>query len=376
MPDTKKRIASIDSFRCLAAILVVAAHSVIVGYHLPYLEIILNDPGLSFGYWNLGAPLFRGHMGVWIFFCISGYTMSLVTHHDITCGVWNPSKSNGAARFWKYFINKRLLRIYPLFAVHIVFCNLFLQKAPFADNLISLLMLSNISQAHITFPSTVMWSLVVEIQFYLIFPFIFHYCYMNKKKIGMLCLAVSPALFLSQYIFWNPNSSGLLFVAANNLPAYIFYFLFGMLLFESRKDVITLFKTKLRKIMLILCIIALLFFDTGRSLTGPVNLILLIMTAIVCMVCMIISSEWFDRKENTHNIFIAIVSYLGRASYSIYLFHGFAIYGIDVSYLPFSPSLIGGIKIVCGCALGCVAYHMIEKPLLHAIQSIKRQKPC
>ncbi|MDR3423610.1 MAG: acyltransferase [Alphaproteobacteria bacterium] len=369
---THKRYAYIDVFRCIAVLLVVAAHTFVIGYIPPTITTIFDQSRFSFGFFNIGAPLFRGHLGVWIFFCLSGVTMAMIAHSDVAKNGTDlhdrGSFKNFASLFWK----KRLLRIYPLFLLHLILCN-FLVRAGIKVNLLSMLMLSNLFSSHITALSSVMWSLVVEIQFYALFPFIFRFIDGRRRRLALLLLVTAPSLLLLKAIFWNPVPHTFLFIMANNVPGFIFFFLFGIGAYEFREKISDIWRSKYIKIGGISLLAVCLFWNTSRVLISTENLVFLVATSLIAILVMGGMRLFIDNAFRAGNPLVGVAAFLGRASYSIYLFHGFAVFELEHMLESFHHILIGAmIKMICGVAFGCAVYLLVEKPLLQIKDGIIR----
>jgi exopolysaccharide production protein ExoZ len=62
---------------------------------------------------------------------------------------------------------------------------------------------------------------------------------------------------------------------------------------------------------------------------------------------------------------VPVLTYLGGASYSIYLWHTFAVSVVVKAgeMLGMSPVMITFTSVISGVILGCIAYEMIEKPM-------------
>src|SRR5688572_5325775 len=172
-------IRSLDGIRALAVFLVILFH-----WKLPLLH-------LEFG-WS----------GVSIFFVLSGY---LITRILIN------SKQTTLGHYLKVFYVKRTLRIFPLYYGYLIAFGLFLVLVKvfslpgFTRDILSiksefLLLLTytyNFSQLlhllgeHVQRGSMFighLWSLSVEEQFYLIFPFVVYFC--STKSLRYILLAI------------------------------------------------------------------------------------------------------------------------------------------------------------------------------------------
>ena len=368
----RSRLGYIDVFRCVAAVPVVAVHSAVLEFDAPFIRTIFDDAAFAFGPFDLGAPLFRGHLGVWVFYCISGLTMAMIARQVVeTDGIdladWRQFK-----RFYTAFLTKRLLRIYPLFVFHVIALNA-LAPAPLKINAIVLSMLANFSADTITVLSGVTWSLVIEVQFYLIFPFIYRFVRGRPYRLAGLTMLSVPFLLLSPYWFTDPDQNAGYFIPANNLPGYVFFFLFGMVLFDFR-DAIARSSWILTGVP---CLFVLLFWDPGRDLVSPETCAFRILTALSLASSMMCLRAPLEHAVVNGNVLARFAAFLGRASYSIYLFHQFPRRILDrwESYCP--PMGHASAKIAAGIGFGCLIYWSFEIPVSRALHEIaaRNKKP-
>lgn len=364
-----ERDGIIDSFRALSVLVVVGVHSVVTSFTPPVIKTIFDYEKYNFLYWNIGAPLFRGHLGVEIFFCISGYVMMMVSRNDVARGLSRgaPLSLFGfAISFWM----KRFLRIYPMFFIHITLLAI-LSWHPIRNVVLSYLFATNFSPDTIVSVSHVMWSLVVEMQFYIFFPFLFWMVRGRRILLLLLFVGSFPLVQLMQYQLVGPSSPSSLFILSNNLPGYLSLFLYGMLLYEFGPILGRIWRIRAVKIPLIVIEFGLFFWNTDRSLLAPETINFLYMTVTVSALIMAMW-DFGEKGEGTGKI-IQAVSFVGRASYSIYLFH---IFGIQLAQRwfggRFGETPLAFICIIFGVLSGIVAYLILERPisiLIHARRS-------
>lgn len=179
-------VPRIDHLRFLAAAWVLLYHTTISFHPDPTWTTLATLSTLKPD--GFGLPLIlHGHMGVGLFIVLSGVTFALISH--------------GRKIIYSQFIYNRLLRIYPLylFWIFLIFNlhsenntrDLFLALFPFLD-----LRHSDMIQSLST-----LWSVVIEMQIYLLFPFLKIF-YDNKKHYALgivgLLLIIRLMVFLSQ----------------------------------------------------------------------------------------------------------------------------------------------------------------------------------
>lgn len=172
-------IPQIDGLRFIAIMSVVAFHvRAICSYHFhasPAGTTIEGDP--------VNDIFSVGHYGVSLFFTISGFILSLPFARQYLCG-------GNQVGLREYYV-RRVTRIEPPYVIHLVFlfvlCGLVLCRLPShpylyqnpawldysLKHIFSSLIYSNgfIYGTH-PYPNIVLWSLEVEVQFYLLAPFL------------------------------------------------------------------------------------------------------------------------------------------------------------------------------------------------------------
>ena len=227
----------LDGIRGIAIILVLIQHTVYRS-----LEVFKFDVG---------------KMGVFLFFTLSGYLMV---------------KTYSSYENTSLFLKKRVNRVFPLFFSYILIIALFTlswdQHFSYA-----MLFLENFHMAStqkFSFEVGHTWTLALEIQFYLLFPFLYYL--LKKKPIALYILALTlifiTAYFLNQISLWAyayPWFSGFCFIAGmiltkfsinrfiyliifslfyftDLLPPEIFYSFFALFLIQSPKNFILNFK--------------------------------------------------------------------------------------------------------------------------------------
>ncbi len=214
-PSSGKFIPFIDGLRFLAIVPVVFQHANerLVKYGtLPALGPI--EEQVSF-------LISRGTVGVFLFFAISGFVLSL------------PIAKSGKAERYGEYLKRRIYRIEPPFLFWMTCCALlllFMGKYPPIELLKHFL--ATITYSHQLFYqdysiiNPVAWSLEVEIQFYLLAPFLassyFARQNLNLRRVGLIGLIVFWIL-MQHALGWHlaPYKASLL----GHLP----HFLIGML---------------------------------------------------------------------------------------------------------------------------------------------------
>ena len=172
------RIPSLDGLRALSIFLVVSLHT---------LQRYNVDHAVGFGWY----ALFNGASGVFIFFEISGFliTSLLLQEHD----------RRGSVSLRGFYL-RRAFRILPPLYFYIgvvvvlgLFGRLVLDRH---DVVSSLFFFHNFVQNSQMWPLEHLWSISVEEQFYLVWPFLFVACLRKPGNTGRFAASVVPILIL------------------------------------------------------------------------------------------------------------------------------------------------------------------------------------
>lgn len=302
-----------------------------------------------------------GFIGVDIFFVISGYL--------ITGNIWRDlnNKSFSIAHFYL----KRIRRLFPalFFMLVVIFLAVYLSGINNEINmygrsaLSSLYYVSNIffyTQNDYFSPDLELnpllhtWSLSVEEQFYLIFPFIFIILIKAKKYTvyilsGIFLVSLllsehlvnldeSAAFFLSPFRFWQFLTGSLIAIYGHNL-----------LLINKASNFFSIIGAGL-------IALSLLFFSSYTAFPGINALIPTIGTALV-----ILGSK--STATLSHRILSSqIPSFIGKISYSVYLWHWPIIVLYKLNYNPDIEKTDKVFLFIASFIAGYISWKIIEQP--------------
>ena len=319
-----------------------------------------------------------GFLGVDLFFVLSGFliTYLLIEQFEGSAGI-------GFARFWA----RRFRRLYPALVVMVAaVCVVVWIARPgdlgqglVAEAASSLLGVSNwyaISQstnyfAATTSPFTHMWSLSIEAQFYLVWPLVALLVLRLRRgrvvlgilaglgalasTAAMAALYASGANLTRLYEGTDTHAEGLLVGAllALLLSAKASFSL-GLPRAMARR------LTSLAAVVLVVVVIgAFVVMDGGSSFLYQGGF-LLYAIAVAMLIALVIShpTRWFTRVLS-----LAAVAYVGRLSYSLYLWH----YPLVVLLTHQATGLDGAslfvVRVMATLGLSVLSYHLIEVPV-------------
>ncbi|BAZ22477.1 hypothetical protein NIES4073_33600 [Kalymmatonema gypsitolerans NIES-4073] len=344
-----KRLNLIQVYRGVAAVLVLLAHG----------DLIFNQ--------NLNQDfLFKiftfGGSGVDFFFVLSGFILFYVHKSDI-----------GHRSKLKSFLFKRFIRIYPIYWVVLTLklsASLFFSYDLDANQR----NVFEIIKAFLLFPQDreilsssflgVSWTLSFEIFFYLIFSLLIAW----KPKISVPIIIAWLIGTLGHFIgiFKIPENSLLLnFIFDQHNLDFALGFLAAYLLS----------KYKIGYGMTFISIGAFLYTLSAINYYYAITKISPVIAFGIPSTLLVIGAVSLElsRKVNVSSPLI----YIGNASYSIYLMHGFVINNITKFVFKIYPNLtenlfilniFGLIVAVIALMFGCAVYSFIEKPLVLAMK--------
>ena len=313
-----------------------------------------------------------GFLGVDIFFVISGYviTSSLTSRHI-----------NDFKEFIIGFYYRRLRRLAPALIVFVLltsFLTLLFISKPIVflrTGITSLFGLSNLYLIRITYdyfaqesllnPFNHTWSLAVEAQFYLIFPFIIWmtgYCrrkHNGSRNMLFVCIFlffISLVFFIFTYTF---NQS----VGYYLMPARLWEIISGCIVYIliNDKKNSNFSNIKIYPEFILLAMIGIMILPSSLAIITTPSIVFFTLILIISIKENTLIFRLFTNKK---------IAYLGHISYSLYLWHWGILSisrwttGIHFWSIPFQLIII--------LLLSIFSYEFIEKKIRSNIFSIKQ----
>lgn len=330
------RNKAIDSFRAISIILVTLFH----------LGRAFGAPGADNAGFAFGNALGNGWVGVGMFFVISGFCMGASTQGKFSGGF--------ELRTYLRYVLNRFLRIAPAYYVSIIFWyfiitkyNLVVKPVAGFDLVTHIFFVHNLFKETMYSVSGVYWTLAAEMQFYLLLPLLFSLLSSLTKQIVTLISTLAIALIvsaLSDNIIW-----------IFGLPSYLCLFVAGVLSYFHRERVFcTLSKYGL--IWVVISLIGIMIFSQYGVYQNRARVFEII---ISCLFVLVLAYAYVkEHNSDRESIISDILAFIGRCSFSIYL------YNYVMSLFPIENS--GAFNFISIFAItflvGILGHYIIEKP--------------
>jgi peptidoglycan/LPS O-acetylase OafA/YrhL len=315
------------------------------------------------------TPYFEyGWIGVPVFFALSGY---LITNILIN--------SRTSENYFKAFYSRRILRIFPIYFLCLILIRLFdhYYKSWGIDDLwYYVFYIQNfklaIDQWQSNFPIFFnhTWSLAVEEQFYLVFPFLVWV--MDSKKLKITCICLMFIGLLSRYIIVSelPQNQTIYYV---NTICNLDYLGGGALIaiFLNRNEMNGL--KVLLKVLTAVCLLLyfvispLVFhkplFTLSLTLAESHELNLMFMLPVILSIVLILKT--FRNKFLDVVFGNKVFIFLGKISYGLYLYHLPVFYWADHYVHWHNPLVFTGVRFALTILISYISFMVIETPFLN-----------
>jgi peptidoglycan/LPS O-acetylase OafA/YrhL len=316
-------------------------------------------------FYHLDFQIVQGGHGVMLFFVLSGF---LIT--------WLMLRENEKTRTIsiKDFFKRRILRIFPAFyiywAIAIVGLLVFAKNVPWNHAASAAFYLSNYyyafhPESNNLFSHT--WSLAIEEQFYLCFPFLFFAFRNNLNRFVKILAAIIIGAWLWRFLLVYGFEFGDAYIYCA-FDTRIDHLLVGCLLAVvlKLKKLKTFWDIMFKNALMPLLLIGLLalsiylgdvnsikYKDTIGFMIEPV-----LMALIIAQLILFSATFWWKWLE------WRTIKYLGTISYSLYLYQQLTLYLVmkELNGFPFIIQVICAVSVTILAA--SLSYYLIEKPFL------------
>lgn len=311
---------------------------------------------IFFHYFPNILPL--GYLGVDIFFVISGFLISKIIFEEYALNTFT----------FKGFYVRRAKRIIPAtliclaltsFGAFFILINTDFTK--YAESLAAtILMFPNFyfwrdggyfGSADELKPLLHLWSLGVEIQFYTLFPIVFVLLLKFTKSIKILIPSIMLVFLLSFTILIFLERLGGENPAFFLLPTRIWEFALGILaaIIFMKKSIYV--NKKISTLLLVSISLTIIIFQNREI---AISVLVTLFTSIILSL----------RYQNGNKNFVSssFVTYIGKISFSLYLYHWPIATFIRYIYVDEVEYYVMCIGIICTFVFAVLSYHFIENP--------------
>jgi peptidoglycan/LPS O-acetylase OafA/YrhL len=354
---TRAFLPAVEGMRACAAMGVVFTH-------------VAFQTGHSSGV--LGRLFGRFDLAVAVFFALSGFL--LWRGHAAAARGLRPTPPTG------HYLRSRLVRIMPayLVAVVVILC-LLPDVRPDLTVWIANLTLTQIYVPLTLSPGlTQMWSLSVEVTFYLVLPLLALMARRLPVRARMPALAAAGLVSLGWTLIPFHTPFGV--SAVNWPPAFVSWFVAGMLLAELTVTPVGWPHRLARKRILMAVIAVGAFLIAASPLAGPEGLIPGAPHQFVVKIAMgavlagaLLAPLVLDEPDTSHRILGSTTMVtLGRWSYGLFIWHLAALWMVfpiigEFAFNGHMPVVLV-LTVVFGFAIAAVSYSLIESPCRVALR--------
>ncbi len=366
---TRSFLPAVEGMRACAAMGVVVTH-------------VAFQTGHSSG---VGGRLFsRFDLAVAVFFALSGFLLWR--------GHAAAARDRGSRPRTGHYLRSRFVRIMPAYVVAVV---VILTLLPDADHASPTVWLANLTLTQIYVPLTLtggltqMWSLSVEVSFYLALPVLALLA--RRLPVGARVPAIAALAALSWAWGWAPLVAGHADSGVNPLnwpPAFFSWFAAGMLLAEWVHGGVGLPHRLARRRVPMALVAVLAYLVAASPLAGPEGLVpgtpaqFAVKTSMGALVAFaLVAPLVLDRPDTAHRLLgSAGMVTLGRWSYGLFIWHLAALAMVFpvIGTFPFTGRMaeVLVLTLLFGFAIAAVSYALVESPCREALRRWeKRHEP-
>ena len=365
---TRSFLPAVEGMRACAAIGVVITHVAFQTGHSAGVD------GRLFGRFDLAVA---------VFFALSGFL--LWRGHAAAARGLGSRPSTG------HYLRSRVVRIMPAYLVAVV---VILTLLPEADHPNLTVWLANLSLTQVYVPLTLthgltqMWSLSVEVTFYLALPILALLA--ARLPVRARVPAIAGLGVVSWFWGWIPFAAPAGLNPLNWPPAFFSWFAAGMLLAEWVHSPLGWPHRLARRRVLMAVVAAVAYLVAASPLAGPAGLVpstaaqFTVKTAMGALVAAgLVAPLVLDRPDTGHRLLGArpMVT-LGRWSYGIFIWHLAALTMVfpvigEFSFRGRMPEVLV-LTLIFAIAIAAVSYALVESPCREALrrwESRRRQRP-
>lgn len=335
-------VKGFDSLRAISIILVIAAH-------MGLFAILPESAFIKTRVWMV----ISGTTGVQIFFTLSGFLItSILLTEKIKTGKIN----------FRNFYARRFLRLLPPLVVFYIVIGILMQQHLIESTttgfMYSVFYVYNfVPKLYNTPELGLTWSLALEEQFYLIWPFVLRYIQKFRSVLilitGVIALCVLAVLMFKKFEWANDYNTERWFIPA--VAPVLIGSAFGILNQMNLKNWNRLIeKNTLLLFSSLVLFLSPLFFPLQVLEFSPLFQAVGVALLLVWIVCNQ-QSLLITALENK------VLSYIGKISYGLYVYQGIFLRTgpggkLDIQQFP--------LNLILTISAAILSYHLLEKPIL------------
>jgi peptidoglycan/LPS O-acetylase OafA/YrhL len=355
---TRNFLPAVEGMRACAAIGVVVTHVAFQTGHSGGVD------GRLFGRFDLAVA---------VFFALSGFL--LWRGHAAAARGLGSRPSTG------HYLRSRVVRIMPAYLVAVA---VILTLLPDADHPSLTVWLSNLSLTQVYVPLTLthgltqMWSLSVEVTFYLALPILALLA--ARLPVRGRVPAIAALGVASWFWGWIPFAAPAGLNPLNWPPAFFSWFAAGMLLAEWVHSPLGWAHRLARRRVLMAVVVLAAYLVAASPLAGPAGLVpssatqFTVKTALGALVAAgLVAPLVLDRPDTGHRLLgTRPMVTLGRWSYGIFIWHLAALTMVfpvigEFSFRGSMPEVLV-LTLIFAIAVAAVSYALIESPCREALR--------
>ncbi len=323
----------------------------------------------------------RFDLAVAVFFALSGFLLWR--------GHAAAARDLGSRPRTGHYLRSRVVRIMPAYVVAVV---VILSLLPDADHASLTVWLANLTLTQIYVPLTLtggltqMWSLSVEVGFYLALPVLALLA--RRLPVRARVPAIAALAALSWAWGWVPLPAGPGINPLGWPPAFFSWFAAGMLLAELVHSGIGWPHRLARRRVVMAAVAVLAYLVAASPLAGPEGLIpgtpiqFAVKTAMGSLAAFaLVAPLVLDRVDTPHRLLgTTTMVTLGRWSYGLFVWHLAALAMVFpvIGTFPFTGRMpmVLMLTLIFGFAIAAVSYALVESPAREALRRWeKRAQP-
>ena len=310
--------------------------------------------------------LFSGNAGVNVFFTLSGFLISMILINELNV--------SGVVKFKNFFIRRFIRLLPPLVLFYfVVFILMFTgQLNPeYKGLLISMMYLYNfVPELYYTPELGHTWSLALEEQFYLTWPFVLTWFYKGKKLPYLLIVAILVcvgAMYAGLHLYIPFEHDGKIHsLLQDGFKPHRFFFpaVAPILIGCGAAYGVARHGEFLKKLILknntITLLKVVVLYSAGLYL--PVALLPIGFIFQALGIGILLCWLYYNQSAKLTKVLeFAPLVYIGKISYGIYVYQGLFLTTGPTGLLPIQQF---PLNIVLVMALSVISYHWLEKPVL------------